>query len=143
VQDITEQRRAQEALRESEERWRLAAQAGRMYAYEWDRESDLITRSAEYARVLGFASEGENSTGQQTLNMVHPEDRINITSATDRCTPENPTYRIRYRVVRPDGSIIWLENHARACFDATRRMLRMIGMVADITEQKLAEEALS
>src|SRR5262249_12529365 len=50
---------------------------------------------------------------------------------------------IRYRVVRPDGSIIWLENHARACFDATRRMLRMIGMVADITEQKLAEEALS
>ena len=46
VADVTERRRSQEALRESEERLRLAAQAGRMYAFEWDRTSDRIVRSA-------------------------------------------------------------------------------------------------
>ena len=56
VQDITERRRSQEALRESEERLRLAAQSGRMYAFEWDRASDVIVRSAEFAHILGLSS---------------------------------------------------------------------------------------
>lgn len=143
VQDITERRRSEQALRESEERLRLAAQARRMYAYEWDRASDVIMRSAEVAHILGLKTEPKDTTCQQMLTTVHPDDRAKVIAATDACTPENPTCRVAYRVLRPDGSEVWLEKWGRAFFDEKGTMLRMIGMVVDITEQKLAEEALS
>src|SRR5262249_19000111 len=143
VQDITERRRSEQALRESEERLRLAAQARRMYAYEWDRASDVIVRSAEFTHILGLASAPKITTCQQMLTTVHPDDRAEVIAATEACTPENPTCRVAYRVLRPDGSTVWLDKNALAFFDGKGKMLRMIGMVADITEQKLAEEALS
>jgi PAS domain S-box-containing protein len=143
AQDITERRRSREALRESEERLRLAAQAGRMYAYEWDRKTDVIIRSAEFAHILGLKDDPNNTTCHQMLTSVHPDDREKIVAATDGCTPESPTCRVRYRVIRPDGSVVWLEKNAHAFFDGNGSILRMIGMVADITERKLAEEAIS
>ena len=143
VQDITERRRSREALRESEERLRLAAQAGRMYAYEWDRKTDVITRSTEFTHILGLKDEPKEITCQQMLKTVHPDDREKVVTTTNECTPENPTCRVQYRVIRPDSSVVWLEKRAHAFFDGNGTILRMIGMVADITERKLAEEAIS
>jgi signal transduction histidine kinase len=77
------------------------------------------------------------------LTTVHPDDRVKVLTAANSCTPENPTCRVRYRVIRADGSVVWLEKNAHALFDEKGTMLRMIGMVADITERKLAEEAIS
>ena len=77
------------------------------------------------------------------LSHVHPEDREKVIAATNECTPRNPICRVRYRVVRPDNSVIWLEKNATAFFDEKGAMFRMIGMVTDITEQKLSEDALS
>jgi PAS domain S-box-containing protein len=143
VQDITDRRRSQKALRESEERLRLAAQAGRMYAYEWDRKTDAIVRSAEFTHILGLKGDSKDTTCQQMLTTVHPDDRVKVLTAANSCTPENPTCRVRYRVIRADGSVVWLEKNAHAFFDEKGTMLRMIGMVADITERKLAEETIS
>ena len=143
IQDVTEQRRVQEALRESEERLRLAAQAGRMYAYEWDRKTDIIVRSAEFTHILGTSGDSNKTTCQQMMNSVHPDDRAKVIAATNECTPESPSCRVRYRVVRPDRSVVWLEKNAHAFFDGNGVIVRMIGMVADITERKLAEEAIS
>lgn len=143
VHDITERRRAEMALRESEERFRLAALARRMYAYEWDRVSDVIVRSGEFTRILGLNHEPEETTCRQMLITVHPDDRAKVLAATDACTPENPICRVAYRVLRPDGPPVWLEKHGHALFDEEGRMVRMIGMVADITEEKHSEEALT
>jgi PAS domain S-box-containing protein len=142
LQDITERKRTEEALRKSEERFRLAAKAGRMYAYEWDVATDIITRSEEQRNVLGFSEQAKPLTRQQLLATVHPEDRALFIGSVDQLSPENPTTRISYRVLRPDGSVVWLEKNAKAFFDEAGRMLNMVGMVADITERKRIEEAL-
>src|ERR1700745_1291672 len=130
-------------LKESEERFRLAAQAGKMYAYEWDVATDTVMRSTEHVGVLGFSDQAKRLTRQQLLARVHPDDRALFVGAVDQVSPENPTTHINYRMLRPDGSVVWLEKSALAFFDEQGKMLRMIGRVGDITQRKLAEEALA
>ena len=142
LQDITESKRSAEALRASEERFRLAAQAGKMYAYEWDVATDKVMRSEEHVNVLGFSDHAKHLTRQELLSSVHPDDRALFIGSVDQLTSQNPTTQISYRVLRPDGSVVWLEKNARAFFDEQGRMLRVIGMVADITERKRVESAL-
>jgi len=140
VVDITERIKAEQARRQIEERFHLAVQAGKMYAYDWDVATDIIIRTGDVAGVLGLTDQ-YSLTRQQLLAKVHPDDRTRFTTSVAERTPENPNVRITYRLLCPDGSIVWLEKTAQAFFDKSGKMVRMIGMVANITERKRADEA--
>jgi PAS domain S-box-containing protein len=143
IQDITERTLAQEKLRKSEEWFRLAVQAGRMYAFEWDAATDVIVRSGQCTDILNWMEDPTRDTGRQFLPRVHPDDREAYAAPEKGLSPENPTYETSYRVLRPDGSAIWLEANGRILFDDQGNMLRIMGLVADVTNRKVAEEALS
>jgi PAS domain S-box-containing protein len=140
---VEERKRAEEGLRESEERLRLAVQAGRMYAFEWDTVTDVILRSGQCATILSWMDHPKRDTGREFAAKVHSDDREAYTATEIGLTPENPTYKTNYRVLRPDGSTIWLEESGHGFFDGQRRMLRIVGMVSDVTKRKFGEEALS
>ncbi len=74
AQDITVRKRMEKALRKSEERFRMAAQAGKMLAYEWDATTDVLVRSEGAAEMLGVGEE-THTTGREVLSMIPPEDR--------------------------------------------------------------------
>ncbi len=141
IDDITDQKRAEEQLRKSEERLRLAIEAGRMFACDWDAVTDVFTNSPESAHILGL-DRATPIAGHKMLALVHPEDRKQFQAAAAELTPENPELRISHRMLRPDGAVIWVERNSRAHFDERGKLLRIVGMVADITERKRAEEAL-
>jgi PAS domain S-box-containing protein len=143
VENITERRRTEDALRDSEQRFRLAAHAGKMFSYEWDAATDVVARSGEYAEMLCSDKVAQLTTGQQILDKVHPDDREKVLAADTALSAEVPDLRISHRMARPDGSVIWVEKTGRAHFNEQGKMLRIVGMVADITERKLSEAALA
>jgi PAS domain S-box-containing protein len=140
--DFTDILQAQKALRESEERLRVAAEVGRMYAWEWDPATDSVRRSAECASILGLDDAAQQGVAKDYFTLVHPDDRAGLWSLANSLTPKDPAYRTQYRRFRSDGKLLWLEESGRATFDEGGRIVRLVGMTADITESKQAEENL-
>jgi PAS domain S-box-containing protein len=132
---------AQAALQESEERLRMAVQAGRMFAFSWDAASDTIERSGESTKILGIGDKTP-LTGHQVAARVHPEDCENLSSAIAGLSPEKPFLEVCCRIIRTDQDVIWVEGNSLAYFDEHGKILRIVGMVADITGRKLTEQAL-
>jgi len=140
--DVTEHKQADQALRDSEERFRLAAQAGKMYSFEWDVRTGVVVRSAEYVTILG-STEQLRSTHRQFVDKIHPDDRPRFLSTISGLTPDKPSSIVTFRVKGPDNALVWLRSSGRAIFDDRGKMRRVIGMVADVTDLKRAEEALA
>jgi signal transduction histidine kinase len=140
---VEARKRGEEELQESEERLRLAVQAGKMYAFEWGAATDVIVRSGQCVDIFNWLDDPTHDTGRQFAARVHSDDREAYAATETGLTVENPTYQTRYRMLRPDGSVIWLEESGHASFDDQGSLLRTMGLVADVTERKLAEEILS
>jgi PAS domain S-box-containing protein len=139
--DVTQRKLAEKALRESEQRLRLATQVARMYAYDWDVKADLVVRSSEHVNILGLTEPLD--ANHQFVDKIHPDDRPRFLATIARLTPENPTGEVTYRASASDGTLAWLKSNGRGFFDAEGKLLRVIGMVADVTDSKRAEEALA
>jgi len=141
VSDITERKRAEAELRESEERFRLAAQAGKMYAYDWIARTNKVVRSPEFAAVLGL-TKPEPLSDEQFVDRIHPDDRERFLVEIGALTPEKPNRDIKYRFLSPTGRVIWLRSSGHALFDEAGKIQRVVGMVTDVTDQKLTEDKL-
>src|SRR5262249_62366946 len=77
------------------------------------------------------------------VDKILPDDRPKFLAAIAGLTPESPTAEVTYRALASDGTLVWLKSNGRGFFDAEGEMLRVIGMVADITDLKRAEESLA
>ena len=106
---VEERKQAEKALREGEERLRLAVQAGRVYAFEWDMASDVIVRTGQCRDILDWMEDPTRDTGREFVARVHTDDREAYAATETGLTIENSAYHISYRMLRPDGSVIWLE----------------------------------
>ena len=139
---VEEHKRDVEALRKTEKRFRLASHAGKMFAYEWDLSTDVMVSSAGSAEILGIEP-GVRTAGEEMLAKVHPDDLGTLKYVIAELRPERPNLQITYRMLRADGRVIWVEWNSQAQFDERGKMLRMIGMVADVTARVSAERELS
>jgi PAS domain S-box-containing protein len=138
---VEERKLADRELQESEERLRLAVQSVRSYAFDWDMTTDVIVRSGQCADIFNWMDDPTRDTGRELVARIHPEDRAAY-AILATLTPGSPAYQTRYRLLRPDGSVLWLEAQGHAFFDSQGRRQRIRGIVADITARKHTEEAL-
>ncbi|MEZ4732739.1 MAG: PAS domain S-box protein [Caldilineaceae bacterium] len=135
VEEITERRRAEAALRESEERLRLATEAGAVGIFDHDLIANQTQISELYARITGFPLDAP-PTREDWLALVHPEDRSLVEAIWEESRATGNSYYYECRIVRPDGALAWLEVNALATQDETGRSVRLTGAIRDITERK-------
>jgi PAS domain S-box-containing protein len=142
ARDITERRQAEQALRESEERLRLALDAGRCGVWDWDIAGQKVTWSQRIYEFFGLGPGMFGGRLEDFQALIHPEDAARVSEAIRRAVEEGRPYTEEFRVVRPDGEVRWIATSGRVLYDAAGRPVRMLGATIDVTERRAAEEAL-
>jgi len=143
VEDITEKKKSEESLRDSEERLRLAQQAARMGTFEWNIRTGVNTWAPELEAMYGLPTGGFSGTQAAFENLVHPDDREQVRDLIEQSLKAGQPTRGEWRVMWPDGSIRWIVGRWQVFMNEAGRPSRMIGVNLDVTERKLAEQALA
>lgn len=144
VQDITERKHAEEALRQSQAMLARAQEIAHVGSWELDLINNDLIWSDEVYRIFGLVPREFGATYEAFLDRVFPDDRAAVDSAYSGSVREGlDSYEIEHRVTRKDtGEIRWVHEKCSHTRDAAGRVIRSLGMVMDITERKQAEESL-
>jgi hypothetical protein len=140
--DLTIEREAQERLRESEERLRVALLAARMGIWRWHLPTNSQRVDRSMTRLLGLGNGEVVESYEQFREHIHPEDRDRVDAAFEHAVRSGQDMHIEFRVVWPDGSIRWLLDHGLLVRDDDGAPEYLTGAAIDVTERKLAEERL-
>ena len=144
VRDDTERRAAEQALGESEERFRFALEAaGGIGTWDWDVVSDQVSTSPQFARMYGIdpARAAAGLPLQEYIAGIHPDDRAEVSRLVDKAVQTGGEYRAEYRIVA-DGRTRWVIARGRCLRNEQGEVVRFPGVTFDITDRRSAEEAL-
>ena len=144
AEDITEKNRAEEALRESEERFRQAMEATHDGLWDWNVETGDIYCSPAYSGMLGYAVAEFAEQIYTWTHLVHPDDLAEVLRLNHDCVENRlPGFEVEFRMRAKNGEWRTILGRGKAVRrDASGRALRVIGTHMDITVRKRAEEAL-
>jgi PAS domain S-box-containing protein len=138
--DVTQRRRTERALRESEARQTLAMEAGQMGAWEWIIATGKVTWSPTLEAIHGLPPGAFGETFDDFQKDIHPEDRERVQAKVQESVERRGDFRIEYRIIRPDGVLCWIEARGKLFVDDHGNPERMAGICMDITERRSLEE---
>jgi PAS domain S-box-containing protein len=141
--DITEQRRTQAVLEESELRFRqLAENIKEVFWVSDPDKNEVLYVSPAYEEVWGRSCRSLYERPRSFLDAVHPDDRERVLALSLARQVRGELADVEYRVVRPDGSVRWVRDRGFPIRDPSGEVYRIVGLAEDITERKRAEESL-
>lgn len=144
ARDITDRKRAENDLRESETNLRLATGAARMYSWELDLKTQIARFGENFSRVTNLAKPiSEMKSGEFFQKLLHPEDLEKSARYIEHAAQTTGSHSVETRLVNPEnGAIVWLETTSYTVRDESGEPQRIVGVSQNITERKRAEQAL-
>ena len=140
--DITERKRAEEELRRSEAALNAAQARARVGSWEYEVAADKPTWSREMFRIFDRDPSLGEPCWAEHRRSVHPDDWERIDCVIQDAIANGASYKEEVRLVRPDGSVLWVETNGETCRDESGKVTKLSGTVQDIDQRKRAEEAL-
>lgn len=140
IQDITQRKKAENRIRKSEQRLRLAIEAGRLAIWEYDLATDKVTGTAELNRILGFQEDQPLDVGE-VRSRYYPGDEAKVKAASAAALAAGERYfQVEFRFRRPDEAIVWFQLRAEILIGEDGPPSGAIGVLLDITERRKVEE---
>jgi len=138
--DLSERKHAEAALRQNEERLRVATESGGVGIWEWDIASGHLEWNAQLRRVFGWPGESAGLTLDRFVEAIHPEDRDRVQADYLDALEAGREFNCEYRINLPDGSTRWIVARGHGHYSTGGKPVRMIGIGIDVTERRHAEE---
>jgi len=141
-QDISARKEAEHALRRKEADLRKAQEIAKLGSWTSDM-SGRVSWSDELYRICGVSPETFTPNAKSLLNLIHPDDRPAMRAWIDACSAGEKPGEFEFRIIWPDGTVRFISARGELVPDVKDRQLHLAGAAQDITERKLAEEALA
>ncbi len=139
--DVTERRKTYEALRARDLQLQEAQAVANLGIWERDVRRNSSTWSDQLYRIFGVTRDNFNSSREEFLALVHPEDRARVAMSWKSLLESGPSLLDnQFRIVRPDGAVRTVYTRLHVDRDDSGRAVRILGVCQDVTDRKLAEE---
>lgn len=139
-QDLTDRKRWDERLQQSEERLRSAVEVGRLGLWDWDVVTGEVHWSDEHFRMEGYSVGEVMPSYENWAARIHPDDRPGTEAALQRAMDRREEFSQEFRAVHPDGSAHWLSGRGKFFYDDEGRPIRMVGAMVETTERREWED---
>ncbi|MDP3516447.1 MAG: response regulator [Pseudohongiella sp.] len=140
--DIIRREKAEAALRDSEERFRLLASATNDVVWDWDIAHNILWWGDGFLELFGYALGSQPTNREAWAALVHPDEIQKVNHSLEQTLHEGCSWSARYRLLRTDGSWAEVDARARVIRDNNGKPIRMIGGLTDISERVALEERL-
>ena len=140
ARDVSHQRRAEAALRDSEERLRFTLEAAHIGDWNMDLSTGVMQHSARHDQCFGYPELQDEWSFDKFIQHVHPEDRAEVEQTLHVAVSEMRNWRVQCRVIWPDHTVHWISKHG-SVQRLGDKATRMLGIVSEVTEQRQAENA--